>query len=353
MTEKKTKLTTQDEVIKQVMSYGLKMRRESKQGITPAYHRPPANRIEFITAIMYQNNKHFCKAIESVYETLRYLNPDNQQKLIYREINKVSCAFMQHPDLRNREKNDDNPWKREYITLERKTFRFEILRRESFANWPVKEISPKLLAAEGFYYTQQRDTVRCFSCSVEISGWGKGGKKNPRAEHHRWSQMCTFLGGLPSSNIAVCQEVYWRRPINVNLTLTTGIHGLHRYTTGTAYANIDMDNPAYLQPGFTFIWNLEFEFSKKGFGNKITFGECATCNKPLPVWRGCQLCGSLRFTNNNIYTISTVCPLPNHQRELLMRVVCFSCKRDTCPSSEYDRYRSNNPRKKKRNHDFE
>lgn len=69
----------------------------------------------------------------------------------------------------------------------------------SFARWPVPYISPKALAAAGFFYTGKNDIVQCFECGIKIDRWMEGDK--PMAEHQRFEAFCRFTRKISCGNI--------------------------------------------------------------------------------------------------------------------------------------------------------
>ncbi|XP_077316468.1 baculoviral IAP repeat-containing protein 7 isoform X2 [Lithobates pipiens] len=65
-------------------------------------------------------------------------------------------------------------------------------RMGTFRNWPQHTgLSPEQLAAAGFFYTGQRDNVRCFHCDGELRNWERG--DDPWREHAKWFPRCEFL----------------------------------------------------------------------------------------------------------------------------------------------------------------
>ncbi|XP_033740318.1 uncharacterized protein LOC117327448 isoform X4 [Pecten maximus] len=67
----------------------------------------------------------------------------------------------------------------------RRTFRNE--------NWPRDNVlqSPELLAAAGFFYTGEGDTVRCHYCDGGLREWEPA--DDPWVEHARWFPFCKFV----------------------------------------------------------------------------------------------------------------------------------------------------------------
>ncbi|CAI9572841.1 unnamed protein product [Staurois parvus] len=65
-------------------------------------------------------------------------------------------------------------------------------RMGTFRNWPLHTgLSPEQLATAGFFYTGQRDNVRCFHCDGELRNWERG--DDPWREHAKWFPRCEFL----------------------------------------------------------------------------------------------------------------------------------------------------------------
>ncbi|KAL0120678.1 hypothetical protein PUN28_008389 [Cardiocondyla obscurior] len=80
-------------------------------------------------------------------------------------------------------------------------YRFEIARLDSYDGWPVSFIDPKKLAAAGFFYTKEKDEVKCFACTIKLSGWEDG--DDPMVEHQRWSGRCKMVRNLPCGNVPI------------------------------------------------------------------------------------------------------------------------------------------------------
>lgn len=80
-------------------------------------------------------------------------------------------------------------------------FASEQLRLDSFNTWPRNApISPRDLAAAGFFYTKVADRVRCYSCLLSIGTWRQG--DDPWIEHIVWgSPRCLFFSETDSTNI--------------------------------------------------------------------------------------------------------------------------------------------------------
>lgn len=61
------------------------------------------------------------------------------------------------------------------------------VRLKTFDNWPGVQ-TPDSLARCGFYYTDDGDMVKCFSCGIRIYDWDPSDE--PLAEHIRLSSNC-------------------------------------------------------------------------------------------------------------------------------------------------------------------
>lgn len=79
-------------------------------------------------------------------------------------------------------------------------FNYEIIRLQTFINWPHKFAQPQQLAMTGFYFIgPQHDNVKCYFCKVEISGWVED--DDIVNEHIRWSQSCALLRRKDTNNV--------------------------------------------------------------------------------------------------------------------------------------------------------
>ncbi|NXY85673.1 BIR7B protein, partial [Alcedo cyanopectus] len=68
----------------------------------------------------------------------------------------------------------------------------EDMRLSTFQNWPqYTDMCPEQLARAGFFYTGQRDLVRCFHCGGGVRNWSFG--DDPWREHAKWYPGCDFL----------------------------------------------------------------------------------------------------------------------------------------------------------------
>lgn len=102
------------------------------------------------------------------------------------------CPFLIGKDERNVPLNasrQQQPQRQE--TLPSANLQFEHARIQTFNYWPQDlPVSPDDLAEAGFYYTGDRDLVRCFHCSVSVDQWVPG--DIPVEEHIKHSPDCSF-----------------------------------------------------------------------------------------------------------------------------------------------------------------
>ncbi|XP_022903791.1 death-associated inhibitor of apoptosis 2 [Onthophagus taurus] len=67
-------------------------------------------------------------------------------------------------------------------------------RLKTYRNWPpYVPVSLVKLAKAGFYYTGRNETVKCFSCEIEISGWEFGDPVQVMGKHRSSSPQCPFV----------------------------------------------------------------------------------------------------------------------------------------------------------------
>ncbi|XP_063612554.1 baculoviral IAP repeat-containing protein 7-B-like [Penaeus indicus] len=78
-------------------------------------------------------------------------------------------------------------------------YRKEQERLHTFKNWPLPWLSPKELAADGFYYLGKDDQCACVFCNQIVMKWEEG--DTPRGEHTRFSPNCKFINNKPVGNI--------------------------------------------------------------------------------------------------------------------------------------------------------
>lgn len=67
-------------------------------------------------------------------------------------------------------------------------FENELIRLNTFKNWPETKPSPKQLAKAGFFYTRKEDRVICFTCGGGLYEWVQS--DNPFEQHILWYENC-------------------------------------------------------------------------------------------------------------------------------------------------------------------
>lgn len=105
----------------------------------------------------------------------------------------------------------------EKIVLKLK-YNFEKFRLESFYGWPVPYIQPQDLAANGFYYTNKADIVKCNFCNVAMYNWEA--MDNVEEEHRRLRPTCPFVFGFAFDDIPL---VVQQSPLQANPTPTPSV----------------------------------------------------------------------------------------------------------------------------------
>ncbi|XP_060853889.1 baculoviral IAP repeat-containing protein 2-like isoform X2 [Rhopalosiphum padi] len=79
----------------------------------------------------------------------------------------------------------------------------------TFTGWPVSFIiTPKSLAAAGFYYTKHTDKVKCAFCNICICHWEFG--DNAVDEHKRHNPNCSFFLSQECGNIPIIEGIQLR-----------------------------------------------------------------------------------------------------------------------------------------------
>uniref|UniRef100_A0A2H8TGC7 Baculoviral IAP repeat-containing protein 2 n=1 Tax=Melanaphis sacchari TaxID=742174 RepID=A0A2H8TGC7_9HEMI len=82
-------------------------------------------------------------------------------------------------------------------------------RLSTFTGWPISSmITPKSLAAAGFYYTKRADKVKCAFCNICICHWEIG--DNAVDEHKRHNPNCNFFFSQDCGNIPIIEGIQLR-----------------------------------------------------------------------------------------------------------------------------------------------
>ncbi|XP_050525786.1 putative inhibitor of apoptosis isoform X2 [Daktulosphaira vitifoliae] len=93
--------------------------------------------------------------------------------------------------------------------MEQIDFKNESNRLATFTGWPISFIiSPKSLAAAGFYYTKHTDKVKCAFCDIYICRWEFG--DNAIDEHKRHNPNCSFILSQDCGNIPIIEGIQLR-----------------------------------------------------------------------------------------------------------------------------------------------
>ena len=80
---------------------------------------------------------------------------------------------------------------------------YETKRLETFIDWPIPWLSPRDLAADGFYYLRREDHCACIFCRGIVGTWEVGDV--PREEHSKHFPLCPFIQGKPVGNVPWAQ----------------------------------------------------------------------------------------------------------------------------------------------------
>lgn len=71
--------------------------------------------------------------------------------------------------------------------------KYEKFRIESFRNWPIPYIDCRELAAQGFYYINESDIVKCSFCDIHLSCWEA--EDTGVNQHLKWAPYCPMVRG--------------------------------------------------------------------------------------------------------------------------------------------------------------
>lgn len=169
----------------------------------------------------------------------------------------------------------------------------ELMRLNSFINWPKPQITPEKLAAAGLYYTGTRDETRCFCCQVIIYDWQ--GESDPM-ESYRFSQPeCRFVKNLPCGNLPIIDYTHFMvpttdqcensapntntetRPVTRSQTRPTAMRP--EYALYTDRLRTYMTWPKFLQPTKERLTEAGFYYT--GFSDQVA---CHYCGGQLRNW---------------------------------------------------------------------
>lgn len=179
----------------------------------------------------------------------------------------------------------------------------EAQRRATFDAWPVDYIDRNLMALLGFYFQngQLGDTVKCYSCSIELGMWEAD--DDPATEHLRWSPHCRHMHGDDITNLAINEELYRATIDAVTLSVDTTGAGVEYHPD--AYAGpaepealycfevlppatptppVDDSNIIKNQCKICYVKGIEVAFVP--CGHAISCSNCAANCETCPTCRG-------------------------------------------------------------------
>lgn len=67
-------------------------------------------------------------------------------------------------------------------------------RINSFKNWSCPYYTPEDMAQAGFFFTGEREIVKCFECHLELGNWRSG--MNLMAEHRAMAPVCNYVRSM-------------------------------------------------------------------------------------------------------------------------------------------------------------
>lgn len=79
------------------------------------------------------------------------------------------------------------------------SLQLESVRRRTFASWPSASVDPDALARDGFFYTGEKDYVRCVFCHHNFGAWTPN--DHVQTDHARYSPGCSFVAGRLTGNV--------------------------------------------------------------------------------------------------------------------------------------------------------
>lgn len=85
-------------------------------------------------------------------------------------------------------------------------WREEIVRLQSYQNWPHRHwsipiVTPRNVAATGFYYTSFGDRVTCFDCGLQAENSKE--YADPHVIHQQWQFNCRFIKNQFCGNVPI------------------------------------------------------------------------------------------------------------------------------------------------------
>lgn len=163
----------------------------------------------------------------------------------------------------------------------------EVVRRNTFKNWPVTFISPDDLAKNGFFYTKLNDHAQCAFCGGVIGLWEVG--DTPASEHKRHFPNCPFVLNNVTANVPHDEE----NPLSILLTKTynhileNGSNLDNSYPHMQSYdkrlksflkwpKSIDINRAAMAKAGLFYSENGDFTFCYKCGGGIYNWSHTAS-----------------------------------------------------------------------------
>ena len=140
----------------------------------------------------YSNSDDTVKCFSCHYQlaTSSEINPN---------LDAVSLHRDKRPDCRFARSLSSGPSARSQKFLSYDSLRYEKERLDTFIEWPVPWMSPRDLAADGYYYIRKEDHCACVFCRGIVGAWERG--DTPRREHQRHFPHCPFIRGQPVGNV--------------------------------------------------------------------------------------------------------------------------------------------------------
>ena len=93
----------------------------------------------------------------------------------------------------------------ERSTTNESKMNYEKFRLESFKGWPIPWISPREMAANGFYFNKiLEDVVECNFCHIKLYCWEA--EDVPAEQHERWAPFCPFIKGEQTKNVPIINK---------------------------------------------------------------------------------------------------------------------------------------------------
>lgn len=169
-----------------------KIKERLKTFYQPPYPWPrshPSSRELAEVGFFYRGFEEFVKCCRCGVEISHW--SDDTNPLLVHYTKRRSCQFLQTHFGKEIERLSSDPAGRHYS----EKYANSSARLHSFASWSLGHIVTSYqLASVGFYYTQEGNKVRCFSCGRTYEDWKNG--SIPLLIHRQLNPLCQFLGTL-------------------------------------------------------------------------------------------------------------------------------------------------------------